>query len=181
MTEIAADWTEIFSAALEFEVIFGIAAIGWLIGVACIVYKADRTKDRWWVCVTSDIVNKTFVSITFVAAVAIAINVSVYLPRIFGQAEPLESASAALIRQNTDLLERNEQLSNQLRVIEVSLETQRNAIDALSAPASPETLAARILQIPFDEGFYRTASAAIIELRIEVRRRGDRLTSCVEG
>ena len=58
-----------------------VGSIGWALTVYCLVDKFDRKKDKL-IHLMSDIVNATFAAITLVAAVAVAVNLSIRLPDV---------------------------------------------------------------------------------------------------
>jgi hypothetical protein len=65
----------------SFEFLATVGSIGWLLTVYCLIDKFDKKKDKL-IHLLSDIVNATFAVITLVAAISIAVNLSIRLPDV---------------------------------------------------------------------------------------------------
>src|SRR6266699_2005589 len=69
------------TSGVSFKLLAGVGFIGWLLTVYCLWDKFDPKKDKL-IHLVSDITNATFAVITLVAAVSIAVNLSITLPEV---------------------------------------------------------------------------------------------------
>ena len=79
--------TTFFQFGTECILVAGVAGIGWILTIYCLLDKYDKEKDKP-VDLVKDIVNATFAVVTLVAAVTIAINFTFHFPdSLFGKVD----------------------------------------------------------------------------------------------
>lgn len=111
-------FTEILNLTIEFKLVATIATIGWVLGVICLFVRFKPQKDRI-VCLLSDLASKTFISVTFFAALSIAINIAIYLPTL------ARERSFKEVEQKVSSIENiNDQINKQLSTL-----TQKDRFD----------------------------------------------------
>lgn len=115
---------EAISVILDIKWITGATLVGWLVAVACIIRKFDRSQDRL-ICLAGDLSTATFSALTLIVAFAIILQLNFLFHPIRKIQENVEYVVGWV---NDDMSEKNNEIARLSKtLIEQLSELARNS------------------------------------------------------